>query len=569
MPVRAILVVVGHAALDHLHRSGVIVVSTAMLSSPEAQPRPQRLMTKPAAALCGVVAVLAALGAGHLVAGYLDPQSSPYLAVGNSFIDRTPAWLKNFAISTFGTNDKLALLLGMGAVMLLVGAAAGLLCRRNRAAGTGFIVLLGIVGTLAALGRPDTKALGVLAPLAAVVVGVAVLLLLVRQATPDAIGGPLSRRSFLGTAAALAAAAGLGAVVGQRARNSTDVAASRSTVGSVTPVNALAPAPGGADFLADGGLPFITPNADFYRIDTAFDPPRIRAEDWSLRIHGMVDKEITINFAQLMARPQLAQRVTFTCVSYEVGGDLVGNADWVGVSLRDLLLEAGVRPGADQIFSSSQDGFTASTPVDVVLQPDRGAMLAVNMNGEPLPVEHGFPVRMLVPGLYGFVSATKWITDIELTTRRKAGVLDAAGVVGPRSGEDRFEGHRRPPLRRPVEQHSHRHRRSLGATPRHRRGADPRRWRSLAGRSPGHGRGDGRMAHVAGGRGRCFRRQSHRRVPRHRSGRCAADGADVAAGPRRCDRLAQLQLHCVAGLVGAVVVPSRQHWPTCQEFGTK
>lgn len=387
-----------------------------MLSSPEAQPRPQRLMTKPAAALCGVVAVLAALGAGHLVAGYLDPQSSPYLAVGNSFIDRTPAWLKNIAISTFGTNDKLALLLGMGAVMILVGTAAGLLCRRNRAAGTGFIVLLGIVGTFAALGRPDTKAVGALAPLAAVVVGVAVLLLLVCQATPDAIGGPLSRRSFLGTAAALAAAAGLGAVVGQRARNSTDVAASRATVGTVTPVNALAPAPGGADFLADGGLPFITPNADFYRIDTAFDPPRIRAEDWSLRIHGMVDKEISINFAQLMGRPQLAQRVTFTCVSYEVGGDLVGNADWVGVSLRDLLLEAGVRPGANQIFSSSQDGFTASTPVDVVMQPDRGAMLAVNMNGEPLPVEHGFPVRMLVPGLYGFVSATKWITDIELTT---------------------------------------------------------------------------------------------------------------------------------------------------------
>ena len=168
--------------------------------------------------------------------------------------------------------------------------------------------------------------------------------------------------------------------------------------------------------MADGGLPFITSNAEFYRIDTAFDPPRIKAQDWSLRIHGMVDKEISINFAQLMARPQLAQRVTFTCVSYEVGGDLVSTADWVGVSLRDLLLEAGVRPGAEQVFSSSTDGFTASTPVDVVMQPDRGAMLAVNMNGQPLPVEHGFPVRMLVPGLYGFVSATKWITDIELTT---------------------------------------------------------------------------------------------------------------------------------------------------------
>ena len=373
-------------------------------------------MSLPAAALSGVVAVLAALGAGHLVAGYLDPQSSPYLAVGNSFIDRTPAWLKDFAISTFGTNDKLALLLGMGAVMIVFGAAAGILCRRSRSAGAGFIVLLGIVGTLAALGRPDTKAIGALAPLASIVAGVAVLLLLVHKATPDGVGGPVSRRAFLGTSAAVAAVAGIGAVVGQRARNSADVAASRAEVGTVASVNALPPVPVGADFVADGGLPFITSNAEFYRIDTAFDPPRIKAQDWSLRIHGMVDKEISINFAQLMARPQLAQRVTFTCVSYEVGGDLVSTADWVGVSLRDLLLEAGVRPGAEQVFSSSTDGFTASTPVDVVMQPDRGAMLAVNMNGQPLPVEHGFPVRMLVPGLYGFISATKWITDIELTT---------------------------------------------------------------------------------------------------------------------------------------------------------
>jgi len=376
----------------------------------------QPVMSGPAAALAGVVAVLAALGVAHLVAGFVDPQSSPYLAVGNGFIDRTPPWLKDFAISTFGTNDKLALLIGMGTVLVGLGVAAGLLCRRNRKAGAGFIALLGAIGTVAVLTRPDTKAIGVLAPLSAIAVGVVVLMLLAHRATPNPGGTGMSRRSFVGTSAALAAGAGVAAVVGQRARNSADVAASRTAVGTVAPVSALPPPPAGADFVSDGGLPFVTANDDFYRIDTAFDPPRIRAEDWSLRIHGMVDRERTLNFAQLMQRPLLAQRVTFTCVSYEVGGDLVGTADWVGVSLRELLLEAGVRPGADQIFSTSTDGFTASTPVDVVLEPDRGAMLAVNMNGQPLPVEHGFPVRMLVPGLYGFVSATKWLKDIELTT---------------------------------------------------------------------------------------------------------------------------------------------------------
>ncbi|MGZ4555578.1 MAG: molybdopterin-dependent oxidoreductase [Mycobacteriaceae bacterium] len=378
--------------------------------------RTSPVMSVPAAALSGVLAVLAALGAAHLVAGYVDPQSSPYLAVGNSAIDRTPPWLKDFGISAFGSNDKLVLLLVMGLVMVIFGASAGVLCRRSRAAGAGFIVLLGIVGTFAALGRPDTETIGVLAPLSAIPVGVAVLMLLVHRATPEAVGEHVSRRSFLGTSAAVAVGAGLSAVVGQRARNSVDVAASRTAVGTVTPTNPLSPPAPGADFVADGSPSFITGNADFYRVDTSFAPPRIRAEDWSLRIHGMVDKEITLDFAQLVERPLVAQRVTFTCVSYEVGGDLVSTADWVGVPLRDLLLEAGVRSAAEQIYSTSSDGFTASTPVDVVMQPGRGAMLAVNMNGQPLPVEHGFPVRMLVPGLYGYVSATKWITDIELTT---------------------------------------------------------------------------------------------------------------------------------------------------------
>ncbi|WP_181784826.1 molybdopterin-dependent oxidoreductase, partial [Pseudonocardia pini] len=174
--------------------------------------------------------------------------------------------------------------------------------------------------------------------------------------------------------------------------------------------------PVGADFAELGTPTFLTPNASFYRIDVALRVPEVRAEDWALRLHGMVDRELTLSFDDLLARPLVERTVTMTCVSNPVGGDLVSTATFVGIDLRDLLLEAGVRPGAEQIFATSVDGWTAGTPTDVVLERDRGAMLAVGMNGEALPPEHGFPVRMLVPGLYGFVSATKWLVDLELTT---------------------------------------------------------------------------------------------------------------------------------------------------------
>ncbi len=387
---------------------------------------PLRQVPARVAAVSGVLAVAAALGFAHLIAGLLDPPSSPYLAVGKSFIDVTPAWLKDFAIATFGTSDKLVLLLGMGVVMSGFGAAVGLLARRDPRWGLLALVLLGAIGVVAVLARPDTSAVGVIAPLSAIVAGAGALVLLQRatlsgwpgtvERTPRGTPLPVSRRAFLGTSAAVAAGAGVATVVGQATSGRVDVAASQASVGALPPVSPLPDVPAQADFSADGGLPFVTSNADFYRIDTAFSPPRLAAADWSLRIHGMVDKEITLTFDELVKRPLVEQRMTLTCVSYDLGSDLVGNAVWVGVSLRDLLLEAGVQAGADQIFSTSVDGFTASTPVVTVMEPDRGAMLAVNMNGQPLPVEHGFPVRMLVPGLYGFVSATKWITDIELTT---------------------------------------------------------------------------------------------------------------------------------------------------------
>jgi DMSO/TMAO reductase YedYZ molybdopterin-dependent catalytic subunit len=190
--------------------------------------------------------------------------------------------------------------------------------------------------------------------------------------------------------------------------------ASRADVRIPAPASAAGTASGAGLDVAGLG-PFFTPNDRFYRVDTALLVPALMAEDWRLRIHGMVEREITLDYATLLARPLIERDITLACVSNPVGGPYVGNARWVGAPLRDLLEEAGVRAGADQIVSRSVDGFTVGTPTAVAMD-GRDAMLAVAMNGEPLPIDHGFPVRMVVPGLYGYVSATKWIVDIELTT---------------------------------------------------------------------------------------------------------------------------------------------------------
>ncbi len=388
---------------------------------------PEHRVPARAAALVGILAVAAALGVAHLVAAVVQPPSSPFLAVGRSFIDLTPAWLKDFAVATFGVHDKVALLGGMALVGLALGALVGLLARRDLGLGVVAVVVLGLVGLVAVLSRPDTTVVaGVVAPLLSLPVGVGVLVLLLRAAdtawpavpprTPRGTALAVSRRGFLGTSAAVAVGTGAAALVGQGVQPRVDVAAAQASVGTLTAADPVAALPAGVDFAAAGGLAFTTANADFYRIDTALRPPQLSAASWTLRIHGMVDREITLDMAALLAREVVERRVTFACVSYDLGSDLVGNATWAGVDLAAILQEAGVQDGAEQLFSTSVDGFTASTPVDVVMEPGRGAMLAVNMNGEPLPVEHGFPVRMLVPGLYGFVSATKWITDIELTT---------------------------------------------------------------------------------------------------------------------------------------------------------
>ncbi|MCC8244321.1 molybdopterin-dependent oxidoreductase [Saccharothrix luteola] len=372
-------------------------------------------MNRSTAALVGLLGVAAALAAGHLVAGVVGPSASPFLAVGNTAIDLAPSALKDFAVRTFGTYDKLVLLLGMAVVLAAAAVAAGLLSRRTPLPGTVLAVVLGLLGVAAALYRPDLGQLGVLSPVAALGTGVAVFRWLHAKALAPAepAGG---RRAFLVASGATAAGAGLAALVGRFAGGRVDVEASRRAVGALEPASPAPPVPPGADFAAEGTPTFITPNADFYRIDTALSVPRVRAEDWVLRVHGLVDRELVLRYDDLRRRDLVERTVTMVCVSNEVGGPYISTANFVGVPLRDVLLEAGVRRGADQLFSTSADGWTAGSPVDVVMEPDRGALIVLGMNGEPLPLEHGFPARLVVPGLYGYVSATKWVVDLELTT---------------------------------------------------------------------------------------------------------------------------------------------------------
>ncbi|MGB7795832.1 MAG: molybdopterin-dependent oxidoreductase [Pseudonocardiaceae bacterium] len=367
--------------------------------------------------------MVAGLAVGHLVSGFISPTSSPFLAVGGTAIDLTPLWLKDFAVRSFGSYDKVVLLSGMAAVIGLVGVAAGLLSRRSRTPGLVLLVVLGVVATVAVLTRPTAGALDVLAPLVALIVSVGTFVVLHqlgrRTEVPtrdEQSAAGVSRRGLLVGSVAVAAGAGIAAAGGQLLTGRGGIEASRKAVGRIVPTVAGPPIPAGADFASDGSPSFITPNRDFYRVDVNLTLPQLRAEDWRLRVHGMVDRELTLNWADLKSRKLIERPVTLTCVSNEVGGPYISTANFTGVLVADILKEAGVRRGADQVFTTSVDGWTCGSPTAALTDPNRQAMLVIAMNREPLPIEHGFPVRMIVPGLYGFVSGTKWITDMELTT---------------------------------------------------------------------------------------------------------------------------------------------------------
>ncbi|MFC4001719.1 molybdopterin-dependent oxidoreductase [Prauserella oleivorans] len=384
-------------------------------------------LSAPHAVVTGVVALAAALAAGHVVAAFVGRSASPYLAVGSAVVELTPAWLEDWAVRTFGTADKVVLLGGMAVVLLLLAVVAGVLSRRGPGPGTALIGGLGVLGGVAVFTRADVGQLALLAPLASLVAGIGTFRFLharaLRETTenpdnPENIGGRPApgRRRFLLGAGGVAAGAGVLGLGGQLLGVSRDAASSRAAVPPLRPVRPAPPVPPDADFAKLGTPTFLTPNTDFYRIDTALVVPQVRADGWTLRLHGMVERELELSYDDVRARRLVERTITLCCVSNEVGGPLISTANFIGVDLGELLREAGVRPGAEQLFSTSADGWTCGTPLAVVLDRDRGALLALGMNGEPLPLEHGFPARLVVPGLYGYVSATKWVTDLEVTT---------------------------------------------------------------------------------------------------------------------------------------------------------
>jgi DMSO/TMAO reductase YedYZ molybdopterin-dependent catalytic subunit len=232
---------------------------------------------------------------------------------------------------------------------------------------------------------------------------------------PAPATGGTNRRKFLLVSAGVAAGSLVTYTVGTWLAEHRDVTAALKSIRFPRAAVPAAPLPPGYNLKIPGLSSYITPNSSFYRVDTAIVLPEVLPSTWQLRVHGMVDREIVLSYHDLLSRPLIEDYITLCCVSNPVGGPYVGNAKWLGASLRSLLREAGIKAGADQLLCTSADGFTSGTPVQTAMD-GRDALLAVAMNGSPLPVEHGFPVRLVIPGLYGYVSACKWIVDIEVTT---------------------------------------------------------------------------------------------------------------------------------------------------------
>ncbi|WIE73001.1 molybdopterin-dependent oxidoreductase [Curtobacterium sp. MCJR17_020] len=395
------------------------------------------------AAAVGLVAAAAFLGIAEFGALLLGGAGSPLVAVGSAVIDLAPAGAKNLMVALFGTGDKVALFMLMTVIVAAISAGAGVLERARPPFGALVFAIGGVLALIAVSTRSGSGTFDGAPTVFGVAAAVITLRLLLRRlrrweaaaAVPSASPRPASteRRAFLvwgvGTAA-VAVVVGTASRVGSSAMQA--VAAARRAVrlpAAATPAPAV---PGGASLDVDGITPYVTPNADFYRIDTALRVPSIDPADWSLRIHGAVENEVTLTWDELLALPLEEHMATLSCVSNEVGGDLIGNALWLGYPIRELLARAKPTGDADMVLSRSIDGFTAGTPLDVLQDEDTDALLAIGMNGEPLPTEHGFPARMVVPGLFGYVSATKWVTEMEVTR-----FADAQGYWTPRGWSER------------------------------------------------------------------------------------------------------------------------------------
>ena len=379
--------------------------------------------------MAGVAAAAVVLSVAELIGAFFTARATPVIALGSTFIDFTPSWLKDFAIATFGTNDKVALFVGMAATILLLACVLGIVTYRKWALGAAGVLLMGAVIVAAVVTRSGVKPLDAIPTVIGTVAGLIALRFLVTRlwrmrqwpdmdsdlAAKDPDRPATSRRAFFAATGVTAAASAIAATGGRLLSAArSNVAQARESLQLPAAAKPAPPVPAGVQSMAPGVTPWLTPNNDFYRIDTALSVPEINAQDWELRVHGLVDREIRLTFQDLLDADLIESHVSLTCVSNPVGGNLAGNAKWLGMPIRDVLKMAGPQGGADMVLSTSIDGFSASTPIEV-LQDDRDAMLAFGMNGEALPLEHGYPVRMVVPGLYGFVSATKWVVDLEVT----------------------------------------------------------------------------------------------------------------------------------------------------------
>ena len=440
-----------------------------------------------AGALTGLLATAAAIGVAQLVAGITGSAGEPVIAVGSAAIDLTPVPVKDFAIQHFGSHDKMVLLAGIYVVLALFAMLTGILARRRLAYGLAGLAVFAALGVAAEATRPVSGPADAVPTLAGVAAGAIVLRLLVRAAAAqpacpaetstsltDPIVVPSRPAGQTGGGPPPAPSPGRGtrrvspdrrpAPVPQIAAGSSsprrgpppspspgrgagqallsrfNVTAARSAIRLPGPAVTGSRPPAGAQLHVPGISPFTTPNGSFYRVDTALSLPQVPPETWHLRVHGMVERELDITFDQLLKRPLTEADITLACVSNQVGGPYVGNARWLGASLAALLREAGVKRGADQILSTSADGWTCGTPIETVMD-GRDALLAVGMNGQPLPVAHGFPARMMVPGLYGYVSATKWVVDLEITTfaQKSYWVQRGYSTRGPIKTESRID----------------------------------------------------------------------------------------------------------------------------------
>jgi DMSO/TMAO reductase YedYZ molybdopterin-dependent catalytic subunit len=402
-----------------------------------------------AAAFAGLVAGAAGIAVAELIAGIITGAPSLIIAVGDFVISHQPPGAKDVVVSLFGSNDKLALNLLVLVVALVLAAGIGILARHRWNLAVGALAILGVVLALAALAEPLTSFFfGVLTPLIAFGVTMYVLRGLIGMipAPPQAAidddedvapavpavkpgrgaspGKPVAempdwdRRRFLITSAAIGVGSVAIGAVGRTLLNAQpNVPTSAAPVAlPVTAGATLPPLPANASLNVPGITPIVMPNKDFYRIDTALVVPRVDVTTWKLTVKGLVNNEVTFTYDQLKAMGLFDQYVTIQCVSNYVGGNLVGNAKWTGVHLRDVLAKAGVRPEATQIVGRSVDDFTVGFPTEWAMDPQRDPMVVIGMNDAVLPAEHGYPARLIVPGLYGYVSATKWLSSIELTT---------------------------------------------------------------------------------------------------------------------------------------------------------